>query len=189
MAIIPAPQDQWYVVHVLSGQEGKVRDNINRRIASEEMSDCMFEVLVPTEMVSEVKKGKKTSSKRKFFPGYVIVNMHLLEADGSLNDRTWYFIQETTGVINFAGNKTRPMPMRPTEVEQMLAQIKEREEDEKPRITHEVGDTVKVADGPFESQNGMVEEIDHDKGKIMVSVDIFGRKTIVELENWQVETA
>ena len=116
MAIIPAPQDQWYVVHVLSGQEGKVRDNINRRIASEEMSDCMFEVLVPTEMVSEVKKGKKTSSKRKFFPGYVIVNMHLLEADGSLNDRTWYFIQETTGVINFAGNKTRPMPMRPTEV-------------------------------------------------------------------------
>ena len=115
--------------------------------------------------------------------------MHLLNDDNTLVDKAWYFIQETTGVINFAGNKNRPMPMRPLEVEQMLAQIKEREDDEKPRITHEVGDTVKVAAGPFESQNGMVEEIDHDKGKIMVSVDIFGRKTIVELENWQVETA
>ncbi|MGY8688874.1 MAG: transcription termination/antitermination protein NusG [Verrucomicrobiales bacterium] len=186
---IPAPNDQWYVVHVLSGQEGKVRDNVNRRIASEEMADCIFEVLVPTETVSEVKRGKKTSTKRKFFPGYVIVNMYLLEADGGLNDRTWYFIKETVGVINFAGNKNRPMPMRPAEVESMLAQIKEREEDEKPRITHEVGDTVKVADGPFESQSGMVEEIDHERGKIMVSVDIFGRKTIVELENWQVESA
>lgn len=189
MPVIPSPNDQWYVVHVLSGQEQKVRDNIDRRIATEEMSDCVFEVLVPTEMVSEVKKGKKTSSKRKFFPGYVIVNMYLLEEDGSLNDRTWYFIKETNGVINFAGNKNRPMPMRQAEVDQMLAQIKEREDDEKPRITHEVGDTVKVADGPFESQNGMVEEIDHDRGKIMVSVDIFGRKTIVELENWQVESA
>ena len=186
---IPAAENQWYVVHVLSGQEGKVRDNINRRIISEEMGDCVFEVLVPTEMVSEVKKGKKTATKRKFFPGYVIVNMHLLESEGGLVDRTWYFIKETVGVINFAGTKNRPVPMRQAEVDSMLAQIQERENDEKPRITFEVGDTVKVADGPFESQNGLVEEIDHEKGKIMVSVDIFGRKTIVELENWQVESA
>ncbi len=189
MAAIPFPNDQWYVVHVLSGQEQKVRDNITRRIASEEMADCMFKVLVPTEIVSEVKKGKKTATKRKFFPGYVIVNMYLLEQDGGLNERTWYFIKETVGVINFAGNKNRPMPMRQSEVESMLAQIEERENDEKPRITFEVGETVKVADGPFESQNGLVEEIDHDRGKIMVSVDIFGRKTLVELENWQVERA
>jgi len=189
MAAIPFPNDQWYVVHVLSGQEQKVRDNITRRIASEEMADCMFKVLVPTEIVSEVKKGKKTATKRKFFPGYVIVNMYLLEQDGGLNERIWYFIKVTVGVINFAGNKNRPMPMRQSEVESMLAQIEERENDEKPRITFEVGETVKVADGPFESQNGLVEEIDHDRGKIMVSVDIFGRKTLVELENWQVERA
>lgn len=187
MPVIPAPKEQWYVVHVLSGQEQKVRDNIMRRVAAEEMSDCIFEVLVPTEMVSEVKRGRKTSSKRKFFPGYVIVNMHMLEPDGTLNERTWYFIKETTGVINFAGNKNRPMPMRQEEVDSMLNQIKEREGDVKPRITFEVGDTVKVADGPFESQNGIVEELDHDRGKLMVSVDIFGRKTLVELENWQVE--
>lgn len=164
-----------------------MRDNIMRRVAAEEMGDCIFEVLVPTEMVSEVKRGRKTSSKRKFFPGYVIVNMHMLEPDGGLNERTWYFIKETTGVINFAGNKNRPMPMREEEVDSMLAQIKEREGDVKPRITFEVGDTVKVADGPFESQNGIVEELDHERGKLMVSVDIFGRKTLVELENWQVE--
>lgn len=189
MSAIPDPNEQWYVVHVLSGQEGKVRDNIIRRIASEEMGDCIFKVLVPTEVVAEVRKGLKRSTKRKFFPGYVIVNMYLLEADGRLNDRTWYFIKETAGVINFAGSKNRPMPMRPAEVESMLGQIQEREGDVKPRITFDVGDTVKVADGPFESQNGLVEEIDHERGKLMVSVDIFGRKTLVELENWQVERA
>lgn len=187
MPNIPAPKDQWYVVHVLSGQEQKVRDNINRRVVAEEMADCIFEVLVPQEKISEVKRGRKTESKRKFFPGYVIVNMYLLEQSGALNDRTWYFIKETSGVINFAGSKNKPMPMREREVESMLSQIREREGDVKPRITFDVGDTVKVADGPFQSQNGIVEEIDHERGKLMVSVDIFGRKTLVELENWQVE--
>lgn len=189
MPAIPAPKDQWYVVHVLAGQEQRVKDNINRRVIAEEMGDCVFEVLVPTEMVSEVKRGKKMESKRKFFPGYVIANMFLLNDDGTLNDRTWYFIKDTTGVINFAGTKDRPVPMRPKEVESMLGQIRERQGDSKPRITYEVGDAVKVADGPFQSQNGMVEEIDHDRGRIVVSVDIFGRKTLVELENWQVERA
>ena len=188
MASIPQPKDQWYVVHVLSGQEQKVRENIKRRIVAEEMGDLIYKVLVPQEIVSEVRRGKKTEAKRKFFPGYVIINMCLIEPEtGKLNDRTWYFIQQTTGVINFAGTRDKPVPMRPQEVESMLSQISEGEGEAKPRITFEVGETVKVADGPFESQNGMVEEIDHERGKVMVSVDMFGRKTLVELETWQVE--
>jgi len=187
MALIPEPHDQWYVVHVLSGQENKVRNNIARRVESEEMGDLVFEVLVPTERVSEVKKGKKTETKRKFFPGYIIVNMHLLDEEGRLVDRTWYFVQETHGVIGFAGTKDKPIPMRPREVDSMLMQIKEREESVKPKIAFEVGETVKVADGPFQSQPGVIEEIDTEKGKLLVSVTVFGRPTPVELEYWQVE--
>ena len=168
MPVIPAPKDQWYVVHVLSGQEGRVRDHINRRIQSEEMGDFVFEVLVPTERVSEVKKGKKTEIKRKFYPGYIIVNMHLLDDEGGLVERTWYFIKETQGVINFAGTKNNPVPMRQKEVDNMLAQIREREDNVKPKIAFEVGETVKVADGPFESQSGTVREIDPERGKLVV---------------------
>jgi transcription termination/antitermination protein NusG len=187
---IPAPRDQWYVVHVLSGQESKVRDNMEKRITTEEMSDVVFEVLVPTERVAEVKKGKRSESKRKFYPGYIIANMHLLEENGKLVDRTWYFIKETPGVINFAGTKNSlPIPMREKEVQQMLAQIREREDSVKPKIEFEVGDTVKVADGPFESQSGTVEEIDPERGKLRFAVSIFGRSTPVELEYWQVERA
>jgi transcription termination/antitermination protein NusG len=139
--------------------------------------------------VSEVRKGKKTETKRKFFPGYIIANMHMLDENGKLVDRTWYFVKDTPGVINFAGTRTMPSPMRPKEVEQMLAQIREREDDARPKIEFEVGDTVRVADGPFESQNGIVEEIDPERGKLRVSVSIFGRSTPVELEYWQVERA
>ena len=187
MPTIPDPQDQWYVVHVLSGAEGKVRDHLNRRIQAEEMSDVVFEVLVPEETVSEVKAGKKREATRKFFPGYVIVNMHLLDDNNKLVERTWYFIQEQDGVINFAGNKNHPIPMPKHEVDSMLAQIKEREGHVMPSVEHEIGDTVTVADGPFLGQNGIIEEIDLEKGELQVSVDIFGRKTLVPLEYWQVE--
>ncbi len=190
MAQVPSPRDQWYVVHVLSGQEQKVRDNIQKRIETEEMGDYVFEVLVPTERVSEIKRGRKTETTRKFYPGYIIVNMHLIDENNDLVDKTWYFIRETNGVINFAGTKhNKPIPMKQAEVNSMLAQIKEREEHVTPKIAFEVGETVKVADGPFESQNGVVEEIDPDKGKLRVSVSIFGRATPVDLEYWQVERA
>ncbi len=185
----PSPEKQWYVVHVLSGQEGRVRERILRQREAEEMGDYIFEVLVPTEMVSEIRRGKKTSTKRKFFPGYIIVNMNLLTPDNQLVERTWYFIKEIEGVIGFAGTKDRPIPMRQSEVDGMLSQIKEREESVRPAITFEVGDTVKVADGPFQSQNGIVEEIDPERGKLRVAVTIFGRSTPVELEYWQVERA
>ncbi len=113
----------------------------------------------------------------------------MLDENNQLVDRTWYFIRETTGVIGFAGTKDRPIPMRKKEVEGMLAQMQEREDHIKPKIEFEVGDKVKVADGPFQNQNGIVEEIDPERGKLRVSVSIFGRDTPVELEYWQVERA
>jgi len=187
MPTIPAPKDQWYVVHVLSGQELKVRDSIERRIEAEEMGDLIYEVLVPQERVSEVKAGQKREANRKFYPGYIIINMHLLNDDNTLVDRTWYFIQESEGVINFAGTKSHPMPMPVHEVEGMLAQIKEREGSVKPAIEYEVGDSVVVSDGPFQGQDGVIAEVDETKGELMVSVNIFGRETLVPLEYWQVE--
>jgi transcriptional antiterminator NusG len=178
---------QWYVVHVLAGQEQKVRDNLVKRIKTEEMGDFIYEVVLPTERVSEVKRGKKTETTRKFFPGYLIVNMWLLDEQNQLVDRTWYFIKETTGVIGFAGTKDRPIPMRQSEVDGLLAQVREREEGARPKISFAPGETVKVADGPFQNQSGVVEEIDPERGKLRVSVSIFGRNTLVDLEYWQVE--
>jgi transcriptional antiterminator NusG len=187
MPVIPPPEKQWYVVHVLSGQENKVRNRILRNAEAEDLSKYIFEVLVPMEMVSEIRRGKKTETKKKFFPGYIIINMNLLTEDNQLQEEAWYFIKEMDGVIGFAGTKDRPIPMRQKEVDAMLGQIKEREEQVRPAISFEVGDIVKVADGPFQSQNGVVEEIDPEKGKLRVSVTIFGRSTPVELEYWQVE--
>jgi transcriptional antiterminator NusG len=187
MPVIPPAKDQWYVVHVLSGQENKVRNRIHRNAEAEDLSKYIFEVLVPMENVSEIRRGKKTETKKKFFPGYIIINMNLLTEDNQLQEEAWYFIKEMDGVIGFAGTKDRPIPMRQKEVDAMLSQIKEREENVRPAISFEVGDIVKVADGPFQSQNGVVEEIDPEKGKLRVSVTIFGRSTPVELEYWQVE--
>lgn len=194
MGAIPAARDQWYVVHVLSGQEGKVKENIDRRIKQEEMSDIIFEVLLPMERVSEVKKdaqgkGKRSESRRKFFPGYLLLNMHMLNENGSIVDRAWYFVKDTQGVINFAGTRDKPTPMRPKEVEQMLNQIRESSDNVKPKISFEVGDQVRINDGAFEAQVGAVEEIDPEQGKLRVSVNIFGRSTPVDLEFWQVEKA
>lgn len=187
MPRIPEPNKQWYVVHVLSGQEQKVKKRIDREVAEEDLGDKIFEVLVPTEMVSEVRAGKKMESKKKFFPGYVIINMHLLKDDGEVVEDTWAFMQEMDGVIGFAGTRNMPVPMRQREVDSMLGQIQEREGAVRPSMEFEVGDTVKVSDGPFESQNGIVEEIDPERGKLRVAVTIFGRSTPVDLEYWQVE--
>lgn len=189
MGAIPAPRDQWYVIHVRSGMEQRVRDSMLKRIEKEEMGDHVFEVLVPTERVSEVKKGKRTESNRKFYPGYILANMHLLDESNRLIDKTWYFVKDTEGVLNFAGAKDHPIPMRQREVESILAQVREREDAVKPKIAFSVGDTVRVADGPFESQTGIVEEIDPERGVLRVAVNIFGRSTPVDLEYWQVEKA
>ncbi len=180
-------KSQWFVVQVLSGQEQKVHDNLVRRIKTEEMGDLIHEVLIPTERVSEVRRGKKSETTRKFFPGYIIIHMNLYDTEDRLIDRSWYFVRETPGVLGFAGNKDRPIPMRDSEVASMLAQVREREDTVIPKISFEVGETVKVADGPFQNQSGVVEEVDPERGRLRVSVTIFGRSAPVELEYWQVE--
>lgn len=178
---------EWFVVHVLSGQEQKVRDNLLKRIQTEEMQDLVFEVLIPTERVAEVRRGKKSETTRKFFPGYVIINMILFDHEGHLIDRSWYFVRETNGVLGFAGNRERPIPMSESEVNSLLAQVREREDTVSPKVNFEVGETVKVADGPFQNQSGVVEEVDPERGRLRVAVSIFGRSTPVDLEYWQVE--
>ncbi|MGF1656294.1 MAG: transcription termination/antitermination protein NusG [Verrucomicrobiales bacterium] len=180
-------KSQWFIVQVMSGQEQKVHKHLLRRIKTEEMSDLITEVLVPMERVSEVKRGKKIETMRKYFPGYVIMHMKLYDENDELIEKTWYFVRDTPGVLGFAGTKDRPAAMRDSEVQSLLAQVKEREETVKPKVEFEVGDKVKVADGPFQSQEGIVEEVDPDRGKLRVSVTIFGRSTPVDLEYWQVE--
>jgi transcriptional antiterminator NusG len=184
---IPQGKDQWFAVQVMSGQETKVHDNLVKRIKTEEMSELVYNVLVPTERVQEIKRGKRMETTRKLMPGYVIVNMHLLDENNQLMDRTWYFIRETNGVLGFAGTKDKPVPMRQSEVDTILAQMNVGEDKVKPKVSFEVGETVKVADGPFMNQTGVVEEIDPERGKLRVSVNIFGRNAPVELEYWQVE--
>ena len=177
---------QWFAVHTLSNQEQKAKRYLDKFIAVEEMEDYVFEVLMPTETVSEVKSGKKKTITRKFYPGYVFVNMRLYDDDGNLLQRPWYFVREAQGVINFVGGD-RPSPLKQSEIERILQQVAESEGREKPKIEYEIGEMVKVNDGPFMNLVGKIEEIDPDKGKLKVSVSIFGRYTPVELEYWQVQ--
>ena len=179
---------QWFVIHTLSGQEQKVKENIDKRIKSEEMQDYISQVLIPTEKVSEIKKGKRTTTVRKFFPGYLLVKMRLLDEKGQLMEKPWYFIRDTGGIIGFIGGD-RPVPLRKDEVDSLLAQIQERGEKVKPKVNYDVGDQVKITEGPFLSCTGVIEEIDPDRGKLKVSVAIFGRNTPVEVEYSQVERA
>lgn len=177
---------QWFVLHTLSGQENKVKENIERRAVLEEMGEYIGEVLIPTEKVSEVKQGKKVTSTRKFYPGYVLINLALYDAEQKIVEKTWYFIQETQGIIGFIGGE-HPVPLRPAEVDVILNQIEEKKEKVKPKVNFEPGETVKVTDGPFLNFSGVVEEVDPDHGKLKISVSIFGRTAPVELEYWQVE--
>jgi len=177
---------QWFSIHVLSGQENKVRDSLLKRVKIEEMGECVKEILVPTERVAEVKRGKKIEVVRKLFPGYVFAHLNLYDDKRQLVGKTWYFIRESNGVIGFVGGE-RPSALRNEEVENLIAQISEKEDKAKPKVDYNVGEKVKINDGPFMSFTGVIEEIDTEKGKLKVSVSIFGRNTPVELEYWQVE--
>lgn len=177
---------QWFAVHTLSNQEQKAKRYIDKFIEIEEMGDYVYEVLMPTEVVTEVKGGKKTTKTRKFYPGYVFVKMRLYDDDGNLLQKPWYFIREAQGVINFVGGD-RPSPLKKSEIERILNQVEEAEGKEKPKIEYEIGEMVKINDGPFLNLVGKIEDIDPDRGKLKVSVSIFGRFTPVELEYWQVE--
>ena len=182
----PELPPQWYALHVLSGQEKKVKESLERRAKTEEMGDLIREVVIPTERVSEVKRGKKIESERKLHPGYVYINMYLRDEEKKLVERTWYFVRETNGVIGFADGDN-PQPIRASEVETMLGQMREREEKVLPKVSFAIGDKVKVGDGPFQNQEGLIEGVDMERGKLKVSVNMFGRSTSLELEYWQVD--
>ena len=163
-----------------------MRDNIEKRLKTEEMQEFIKEVLVPMEKVVEVRNQKKTVTTRKLHPGYVYIDMVLLDENRRLLDRPWYFIRETPGIIGFVGGE-RPVPVGRDEIEVIKAQVSASEDTEKPKVNFEVGETIKISDGPFLNFSGVIEEIDPARGKLKVTVNIFGRNTPVELEYWQVE--
>ena len=161
---------RWYVVHVYSGFEKKVVQSIQEQVMIQGMSDLIEEVLVPIEEVVEMRRGSKVSAERKFFPGYVLCKMEM-------TDESWHLVKNTPKVTGFLGTRDRPTPITDAEADRILHQVKEGVERPKPSITFEVGEQVRVCDGPFTSFNGMVEEVDEEKARLKVSVSIFGRAT------------
>ncbi len=185
-SIAPPPGTQWFALHTLSGQENKVKTYIEKFKKAEELDDAIIEVLMPTETVSEVKNGKKSTKTRKLYPGYVFINMRLYDEHQKLINKPWYFVKETSGVINFVGGENPP-PLRQAEIDEIRARIEAASGKEVPKVSYEVGETVKVNDGAFANLTGRIDEIDPERGKLKISVSIFGRFTPVELEYWQVE--
>jgi len=172
---------RWYVIHVYSGFEKKVASSIREQAEQKNLADKFDEILVPTEEVVEVKRGAKVNSERKFFPGYVLIKM-------DLTDETWHLVKNTAKVTGFLGGRgLRPSPISEAEASRIMRQVQEGIERPKPSITFEVGEQVRVSDGPFTSFNGFVEEVDEEKARLKVAVSIFGRATPVELEYSQVE--
>ena len=170
----------WYVVHVYSGFEKKIAQQITEQAAQKGLADQFEAVLVPSENVVEVKRGRKINSEHKFFPGYVLVKM-------DLTDDAWHLVKDTPKVTGFLGTKIKPTPISEAEAERIMKQAQEGVERPRPAVMFEIGEQVRVADGPFTSFNGTVEDVDEEKGRLKVSVSIFGRSTPVELEYSQVE--
>ncbi len=175
-----AGQPRWYIIHTYSGFEKRVAQSIKDQAIRKNMSPLFEQVLVPTEEVVEMRRGRKVSSERKFLPGYVLVRM-------VMNDETWHLVKTTPKVTGLLGSGGKPSPIPDVEAERILRQVKEGTERPKPSITFDIGEMVRVCDGPFTSFNGMVQDIDEDKARLKVAVSIFGRATPVELEYAQVE--
>ena len=171
---------RWYVVHVHSGFEKKVAQTLREQAKLQEMEDLVTEVLVPTEEVIEMRRGTKVSAERKFFPGYILVKMEM-------NNQSWHLIQDQPKVTAFLGSQGKPMPITEKEATRIINQVAEGVERPKPRITFEIGEQVRVADGPFSSFNGFVEDVDEDKASFFLFLWRFGRSTPVDLEYSQVE--
>jgi transcriptional antiterminator NusG len=179
---------QWFALHTLSGQENKVKNYIEKFKKAEELDDYIAEVLLPTEVVSEVKGGKKSTKVRKLYPGYVFINMCLYDAEKQVIIKPFYFVKDAGGVIGFVGGD-KPAPLRQAEIDEIKARIEAASGKEIPKVTFEVGEEVKITDGAFANLTGRVDEVDPARGKLKISVSIFGRFTPVELEYWQVQRA
>ena len=171
---------RWYIVHAYSNFEKKVAESIREKSQATGLGDLFEEILVPTEKVVEVRRGRKVDAERKFFPGYVLVKM-------DMTDEAYHLIKNTPKVTGFLGADSRPVPITEAEAQHILQQVQEGVERPKPSISFDVGEQVRVADGPFASFNGLVEEIDEERARLKVAVSIFGRATPVELEYGQVE--
>ncbi len=182
-AVAPAksnPNHKWYIVHAYSNFEKKVAESIREQARQHGLEDSFSEILVPTEEVVEIRRGRKVNAERKFFPGYVLVKM-------DLSDEAYHLIKNTPKVTGFLGSASKPQPVSEKEVQRIVGAIEEGVERPKPTIRFEIGETVRVTDGPFSSFSGSVEQVDEDRQRLRVTVSIFGRATPVELEYSQVE--
>jgi transcriptional antiterminator NusG len=174
---------KWYVLHVYSGFEAKVAENIKEKAEKLGLGEKVVEILVPTEEVVEVKRGQRVNAERKFFPGYVLAHL-------DMDDNVWHLIKDTPKVSGFLGaGGNKPVPITEREAQRIMTQVQEGIDRPRPCVVYDVGEEIKVTDGPFASFNGIVEEVDEEKAKLKVSVSIFGRATPVELEYAQVEKA
>jgi len=173
---------KWYVLHVYSGFEAKVSEAIKEKAEKLGLADHVEEIMVPTEEVVEVKRGQRVNTERKFFPGYVLAKLHM-------NDNVWHLIKDTPKVSGFLGAGNKPVPMSEREAQAIIQQMQDGVDRPRPSVIYDIGEEVKVIDGPFASFAGIVEEVDEEKSKLKVSVSIFGRATPVELEYAQVEKA
>lgn len=171
---------KWYVIHTQTGSEEKARAGLESRMTTTNLKKYISEIVIPTEQISEIRGGKKHISTRKLFHGYILINMEM-------NEESWYLVKTTPGITGFIGPGRKPIPLSDTEVENILKRTQETEAKPSPRISFEHGEAVRIAQGPFSNFNGSVMEVYPDRGKLKVSVSIFGRSTLVELEYWQVE--
>jgi transcription termination/antitermination protein NusG len=179
---------KWYTIQTLSNKEMRAKDSIEKRLSQEEMEDYVFEILVPMEKVTEIRRGKKTTTNRKFFPGYIFINVDLVDESNKVREDVWYFIKETNGIINFLGGD-RPVSLSEAEIQDIKNQLAGEAEAVKPRVEFTTGDVVKINDGAFENFEGSIVNVDPDRGKLQIEVTIFGRSTPVEVEYWQVSRA
>jgi transcriptional antiterminator NusG len=184
-AVEPAVEEvpdghEWYVIHTYSGYETKVRESLMERMSAAGYGEKISQVLVPSEEIVELKKGKKRISERKIFPGYILVRM-------DLDDETWHVVRDTPKITGFVGGKTHPTPLSEAEVKEIISQTESETGKPKPKVLFRVGESVRVIDGPFSSFIGMVDDVNAERGKVRVMVSIFGRSTPVELDFLQVE--
>ena len=177
---------QWFALHTLSAQEKKVKTYIEKFKKQEELDEYIFEVLLPTEVASEVKNGKKTTKVRNLYPGYVFIQMKMFDEEKRVINKPWYFVKEVNGVIGFVGGD-RPAALRQSEIDEIKARVEAAAGKEVPKVTFDIGEEVKVTDGAFANLTGRIDEVDPERGKLKISVSIFGRFTPVELEYWQVQ--